>query len=141
MAKSWGYATAGFGYVLVLMVLAFLFTGGGHGTGLFGMVILSPGSVLGDNPLALTGVVFWPVIGFLLGRPPSRGVKISIAVLMLAHYAVAALHFTQEGRDGGAGFLLVWDRLPVLAAIFCLLYIAGNVTVWMLALRKQAVQN
>ncbi|MEE9208965.1 MAG: hypothetical protein V3U23_00825 [Kiloniellales bacterium] len=40
MAKSFGYAAAGFGIVLVLGILSFLLGGGGHGTALFGLVAL-----------------------------------------------------------------------------------------------------
>ena len=40
MAKSFGYAVAGFGIILVLGILSFLLGGGGHGTSLFGLVAL-----------------------------------------------------------------------------------------------------
>jgi hypothetical protein len=136
MAKSFGYAAIVFGYVVVLSGLAFFFGGGGHGTALFGLIVLAPGSLAGDNPWALTGVLFWLVVGFLLGHAHRRGVPLGIALMLLVHYAGAVVLWTQEGRDGGAGFWLIWDKLPVLLIIFCLLYLAGNVMIWHWAFRR-----
>ena len=136
MSRSFGYAAAGFGYVLILGGLSFLFGGGGHGTSLFGLIVLAPGSVAGDNPWAMTGFLFWPLVGFLVGQAPRRGARVLIVLLMLAHYAVAAMYLGQEGSDGGAGFWRVWNALPVQLGLFCVIYAAGNLAVWYLAFRK-----
>ncbi len=141
MSRSFGYVAAAFGYVVVLSIVAFLLGGGGHGTALFGLIVLAPGSLAGDNPWALTGIVFWMAIGFLLGQVHRRGVPLIIALLMLAHYAGAAVQWTHEGPDGGAGFMLGWDKVPVLVTVFCLLYLAGNLTVWVFAFRKQPART
>ena len=138
MSESFGYAAAGFGLFLVLGILSFLFTGGGHGTALFALIVLSPGSAAGDSPAALTGVLFWPLVGFLLGRAPRRSIQAMIVLLMLAHYAVAGFHLAQGGVDGGAGFRRAWNALPVQVGLFCLVYAAANLVVWMVTFRKPA---
>jgi hypothetical protein len=137
MGRSLGYAAAGFGTFLLLGVLSFLFTGGGHGTALFALIVLSPGSLAGDNPAALTGVLFWPTVGFLLGLAPKRSARALVVLLMLAHYAVAGILLGQEGVDGAEGFRRVWDALPVQLGLFCLVYAGANLTVWVLVARKQ----
>jgi len=136
MAKSFGYAAIAFGYLVVLNILAFLFGGVGHGTSLFGSIVLAPGSLAGDNLWALTGVLFWLAVGFLVGQAHRRGVRSVIALMLLAHYVSAAVLWIQDGRDGGAGFWLIWDKLPVLLALFCLLYLAGNVMIWYAGFRR-----
>ena len=140
MSRSFEYAAAGFGLFVVLGILSFLFTGGGHGTALFALIVLSPGSAAGDNPAALTGVLFWPLVGFLLGRAPRRSIQAMIVLLMLAHYAVAVFHLSQPGMDGGAGFARAWSTLPVQLVLFCLVYAAANLAVWMVTFRKPAAR-
>ncbi len=138
MAKSFGYAVAGFGIILVLGILSFLLGGGGHGTSLFGLVALAPGSFGGDDEWAASGFLFWPLVGFLLGQAQRRGRRAAIVVLMAAHYAVAVFHLSQSGMDGGVGFARAWSALPVQAGLFCLVYAAANLAVWMVTFRKQA---
>ena len=59
MAKSFGYAAAALGFALVLTVLAFLLGGVGHGSGLFGLIALSPGRLAGDDDVgAASGLLF-----------------------------------------------------------------------------------
>ena len=138
MAKSFGYGAAGFGIILVLGILSFLLGGGGHGTALFGLVALAPGSFGGDDEWAASGFLFWPLVGFLLGQAQRRGRRAAIVVLMAAHYAVAAFHLAQSGIDGGVGFARAWSALPVQVVLFCLVYAAANLAVWMVTFRKQA---
>ena len=138
MAKSFGYAGAGFGTVLVLAILSFLLGGGGHGTALFGLIALAPGSFGGDDEWAASGFLFWPLVGFLLGQAERRGRRAAIVLLMLAHYAVAGFHLAQGGVDGDAGLARAWSALPVQVILFCMVYAAANLAVWMLAFRKPA---
>ena len=138
MAKSFGYAGAGFGIVLVLAILSFLLGGGGHGTALLGLIALAPGSFGGDDERAASGFLFWPLVGFLLGQAERRGRRAAIVFLMLAHYAVAGFHLAQGGADGGAGLARAWSALPVQVILFCLVYAAANFAVWMVTFRKPA---
>ena len=138
MTKSFGYAAAGFGIVLVLAILSFLLGGGGHGTALFGLIALAPGSFGGDDEWAASGFLFWPLVGFLLGQAQRRGRRAAIVLLMLAHYAVAVFHLSQPSMDGGAGFARAWSALPVLVVLFCLVYAAANLAVWIVTFRKPA---
>ena len=138
MAKSFGYAAAGFGIVLVLGILSFLLGGGGHGTALFGLIALAPGSFGGDDEWAASGFLFWPLVAILLGQAQRRGRRAAIVLLMAAHYAVAVFHLSQPGMDGGAGFRRAWDALPVQVGLFCLVYAAANLVVWIVTFRKQA---
>jgi hypothetical protein len=138
MSRSFGYAAAGFGFFVVLGGLSFLFTGGGHGTALFAFIALAPGSVAGDNPFALTGVLFWPLVGYVLGRAPTRKTQASIALLMFSHYGVAGFYLAQEGSDGGAGLLRAWNALPVQVGLYCALYAAANLTIWIVAFRRRS---
>ncbi len=138
MAKSFGYAAAGFGIVLVLGILSFLLGGGGHGTALFGLIALAPGSFGGDDEWAASGFLFWPLVAILLGQAQRRGRRAAIVLLMAAHYAVAVFHLSQPGMDGGAGFRRAWDALPVQVGLFCLVYAAANLAVWMVTFRKPA---
>ena len=138
MAKSFGYAAAGFGIVLGLAILSFLLGGGGHGTALFGLIALAPGSFGGDDEWAASGFLFWPLVGFLVGQAERRGRRAAIMLLMAAHYAVAVFHLSQPGMDGAAGLARAWSALPVQVGLFCLVYAAANLAVWMVTLRKQA---
>ncbi len=138
MAKSFGYAVAGFGIILGLGILSFLLGGGGHGTALFGLIALAPGSFGGDDEWAASGFLFWPLVGFLLGQAQRRGRRAAVVLLMAAHYAVAVFHLSQPGMDGSAGFRRAWDALPVQVGLFCLVYAAANLAVWMVTFRKQA---
>lgn len=135
MSRSFGYAAAGFGFFVVLGGLSFLFTGGGHGTALFALITLAPGSAAGDNPFALTGVLFWPLVGYVLGRTPGTKARALLALLMLSHYIVAGYLLLQEGSDGGAGFWRVWRALPVQVGFYCALYAAANLLIWIVAFR------
>jgi len=74
-----------FCYFLALMIPAFLLTGGGHGTGLFVAIALSPGSLFGDNALALTGVLFWLLLSLVLTQPLSARRRIAALILLLLH--------------------------------------------------------
>jgi hypothetical protein len=138
MSRSFGYAAAGFGFFVFLAWLSFLFTGGGHGTALFAMITLAPGSAVGDNPFALTGVLFWPLVGYVLARAPDRKAQVLIALLMIAHYAVAGFYLAQEGSDGGAGFWRTWRVLPVHVGLYCSVYAAGNIMIWIFAFRGRS---
>ncbi len=138
MAKSFGYAAAGFGVVLGLAILSFLRGGAGHGTALFGLIALAPGSFGGDDEWAATGFLFWPLVGFLLGQAERRGRRAAIVLLMAAHYAVAVFHLSQFAMDGGVGLARAWSALPVQVVLFCLVYAAANIAVWMVAFRKPA---
>ncbi len=138
MAKSFGYAAAGFGIVLGLGILSFLLGGGGHGTALFGLIALAPGSFGGDDEWAASGFLFWPLVGFLLGQAQRRGRRAAIVLLMLAHYAVAVFHLSQPSMDGGAGFARAWSALPVQVGLFGLIYAAAKLAVWIVTFRKPA---
>jgi hypothetical protein len=138
MAKSFGYAAAGFGIVLGLAILSFLLGGGGHGTALFGLIALAPGSFGGDDEWAASGFLFWPLVGFLVGQAERRGRRAAIMLLMAAHYAVAVFHLSQPGIDGAAGLARAWSALPVQFVLFCLVYAAANLAVWMVTFRKPA---
>ncbi len=138
MAKSFGYAAAGFGIILGLGILSFLLGGGGHGTALFGLIALAPGSFGGDDEWAASGFLFWPLVGFLLGQAQRRGRRAAIVLLMAAHYAVAVFHLSQPGMDGGAGLARAWSALPVQLVLFCLVYAAASLAVWIVTFRKQA---
>ncbi len=138
MAKSFGYAAAGFGIVLGLAILSFLLGGGGHGTALFGLIALAPGSFGGDDEWAASGFLFWPLVGFLVGQAERRGRRAAIMLLMAAHYAVAVFHLSQPGIDGAAGLAQAWSALPVQLVLFCLVYAAANLAVWMVTFRKPA---
>ena len=135
MSRSFGHAAAGFGLFVVLGGLSFLFTGGGHGTALFALITLAPGSAAGDNPFALTGVLFWPLVGYVLGRTPGAKAQALLALLMLSHYVVAGYHLLQEGSDGSAGFWRTWNALPVRVGLYCFLYVAANLMIWTVAFR------
>ncbi len=86
----------------MLGILSFLLGGGGHGTALFGLIALAPGSFGGDDEWAASGFLFWPLVGFLLGQVQRRGRRAAIVLLMAAHYGVAIYHLLQPGADGGA---------------------------------------
>ena len=73
MAKSFGSAAAGFGIILVPGILSFLLGGGAHGTALFGLIAMAPGSFGGDDKWAASGFLFWPLVGFPLGQAQRRG--------------------------------------------------------------------
>jgi hypothetical protein len=138
MTKSFGYAATGFGIILVLGILSFLLGGGGHGTALLGLIALAPGSFGGDDEWAASGFLFWPLVGFLLGQTQRRGRRAAIVVLMAAHYAIAVFHLSQSGMGGSAGFARAWSALPVQVGLFCLVYAAANLAVWMVTFRKPA---
>ncbi len=141
MARSFGYAAAAFGFVLVLTVLSFLLGGGGHGTSLFGLIALAPGSFGGDDEWAASGFLFWPLLGFLIGQARRRGRRAAIVLLMAAHYAVAAFHLSQPGIDGAAGVARAWSALPIQVGLFCLIYAAANLAIWVLTFRKRAARG
>ncbi len=141
MARSFGFAAAAFGILLVLVLLSILLGGGGHGTALFGLIALAPGSIGGDDEWAASGFLFWPLLGFLLGQAERRGRRAAIVVLMAAHYAVAAMHLSQPGMDGAADFARIWAALPIQVGLFCLIYAAANLAIWLLAFRRGHVRT
>jgi hypothetical protein len=141
MARSVGYAAAALGFALVLLVPAFLLGGGGHGTALFGLIVLAPGSVGGDDEWAASGLLFWPLLGFLIGQAERRGRRVAIVLMMAAHYAVALLHLSRPGLDGADGAVRAWAVVPILVALFCLAYAIANVAIWVLAFRKRAAHT
>ncbi len=99
---------------------------------------LAPGSFGGDDEWAASGFLFWPLVGFLLGQAQRRGRRAAIVLLMAAHYAIAVFHLSQSGMGGGAGFARAWSALPVQVVLFCLVYAAANIAVWMVTFRKPA---
>jgi hypothetical protein len=136
MARSFGYAGAALGILLVLSFLSILLGGGGHGTALFGLIALAPGSFGGDDEWAASGFLFWPLVGFLIGQAERRGRRGAIVLLMAAHYAVVAWHLAQRGADGYGGFARAWAALPVQVGVFCLVYAVANLAVWIFAYRR-----
>ena len=141
MAKSFGYAAAALGFALVLTVLAFLLGGGGHGTSLFGLIVLAPGSIGGDDEWAASGLLFWPLLGFLIGQAQRRGRRAAIVLLMAAHYAVAAFHLAQPGAASADEVARIWAAVPVLVILFCLFYAIANLAIWALTFRKRAARG
>jgi hypothetical protein len=119
-----------FGFVLALLIPAFVLTGGGHGTGLFVAVALSPGSLFGDNALALSGILFWLLFGAMLARPIGPRRRLAAVLFLLLHYAVVLYWALQQGSDGYQGLSRMTVAASPYLAVFAFIYLAGHFAFW-----------
>jgi hypothetical protein len=111
-----------------------LLTGGGHGTGLFAAIALSPGSLFGDNAFALTGVLFWLLLGALLTQPLSAKRRIAALLLLLLHYGAALFWALQPGPDGFAGLQRMTNAAMAYVVVFAVVYLLGQLAFWRIIL-------
>jgi hypothetical protein len=85
-----GWAIAGGAVGILLLFLAFLCSGGGHGTSLPLVVSTSPFGLLQAVGLLFGAPVLWGGIAVLATAPPTRRNKLWFLGAMLSHYLVAA---------------------------------------------------
>jgi hypothetical protein len=113
-------AAAGFGYFILLMVLAVPL--GGAGDGIFFPMALS-------SPFGLGGLITWPAVGALLVAGGRRACRATLS-LLLVHYTCSAVYYALLPVSGELKY--VADPTVLL---FMAVFALGQALVWGVALR------
>lgn len=123
---KWGFAATGFLYALIFAFLGFNVTGScGTGTFFFFAIAVLPYGI---------GLLFWPVMGYLMADLRAVFSKWLYLTILAAHYflVVKCLWYSEESYY----LIKMWNSSPSLLLMPAIFYLTGQVVIWAVFIRS-----
>ena len=131
MPKSLTYSLMGFLYALGLTALGWMATGAGHGTFFFLSLAVFPFGI---------GFLMWPAIALLLANLRDTFYRHLFLSVIAVRYGLIAIYVVRW-PDELPRIAVAWRYSPAYVIEPLVLFLAGQLVIWVLFFRLQAQNN